>query len=74
MCKFIQGLIQFTATNAVHILQFRLFKGTYSVTQKASQNLGQELAVKVDFLQEFQAMKRTEFLTLTKENQRQSIL
>lgn len=44
------------------------------MAQKTSQNLSQELADKVDFLLEFQALEGTLLLSLKKENQRKSVL
>lgn len=41
--------------------------------QKPSQNFVQELADKVGFLLEFQAVDRTLLLSFKKENQRQSV-
>lgn len=44
------------------------------MAQKPSPNLSQELADKVDFLLECQALEGTLLLSLKKENQRKSVL
>lgn len=44
------------------------------VAQKTGPNLSQELANKVAFLLEFQAVERTLLLSLKTENQTQSVL